>query len=517
MSERHTADSTGVQNRAAHEATAQSLVRPDLLGFSFHLAWLCLFMYDVIPGFAGRQTDSFDALNPVYFYSMVSLVAVLVLGIWKTRTFMRFTRSKAGCRLAPLVCSVGTLFYTLCAMGVAQGFFASLLTVVGGVMTGAGSAVMAAHWASVFGRARARAVIMNFTLILVAVMLACLAISYLFPTMSLIVATLLPLGGGASLIYADGYALEPDAGCESHARLHHGRKGYVALVLAVALLGLSTGALPQLGKTGSRFDQTFYCLTSIIILIAVAWLAVLENRRAVLSLIVAPLAVLCVFSMPYVRFTTYEVSGLFYALGNSSFELMLLFEAVLFALLFDLSCARTFMIVRVTMALSDMAGYFLAGVIVDYWGTGAGLQAASTAILIASEIIVGALVVTYQLLRKKDRAAIELNRRAADVYTPGKNDSVPTQTALDATQESQEAHASDKADVVGAVVARHGLSPREADVLRLLVAGESTAQIQDELCIAAGTFNYHMRNIYSKLGVHSRQELLVSIYNQQEQ
>ena len=126
-------------------------------------------------------------------------------------------------------------------------------------------------------------------------------------------------------------------------------------------------------------------------------------------------------------------------------------------------------------------------------------------------------MVTYQLLRKKDRAAIELNRRAADVYTPGKNDSVPTQTALDATQESQEAHASDKADVVGAVVARHGLSPREADVLRLLVAGESTAQIQDELCIAAGTFNYHMRNIYSKLGVHSRQELLVSIYNQQEQ
>ena len=60
---------------------------------------------------------------------------------------------------------------------------------------------------------------------------------------------------------------------------------------------------------------------------------------------------------------------------------------------------------------------------------------------------------------------------------------------------------------------RFSLSPREADVLRLLVAGESTAQIQDTLCIAPGTFNYHMRNIYTKLGVHSRQELLVFIYN----
>ena len=46
---------------------------------------------------------------------------------------------------------------------------------------------------------------------------------------------------------------------------------------------------------------------------------------------------------------------------------------------------------------------------------------------------------------------------------------------------------------------RFSLSPREADVLRLLVAGESTAQIQDTLCIAPGTFNYHMRNIYTKL------------------
>ena len=64
---------------------------------------------------------------------------------------------------------------------------------------------------------------------------------------------------------------------------------------------------------------------------------------------------------------------------------------------------------------------------------------------------------------------------------------------------------------------RFGLSPREADVLRLLVAGESTAQIQEALCIAPGTFNYHIRNIYAKLGVHSRQELLVFIYNQPEQ
>ena len=30
-------------------------------------------------------------------------------------------------------------------------------------------------------------------------------------------------------------------------------------------------------------------------------------------------------------------------------------------------------------------------------------------------------------------------------------------------------------------------------------------------------FNYHIRNIYAKLGVHSRQELLIFVRNQQDQ
>ncbi len=38
--------------------------------------------------------------------------------------------------------------------------------------------------------------------------------------------------------------------------------------------------------------------------------------------------------------------------------------------------------------------------------------------------------------------------------------------------------------------------------------GHSYARIMQELCIAEGTVNYHARNIYSKTGVHGRQELV---------
>lgn len=49
-----------------------------------------------------------------------------------------------------------------------------------------------------------------------------------------------------------------------------------------------------------------------------------------------------------------------------------------------------------------------------------------------------------------------------------------------------------------------GLTPRELDVLRLLAQGLTSAQIAEQLLIGLVTVNFHVRSIYSKLGVSSR-------------
>jgi predicted ATPase/DNA-binding CsgD family transcriptional regulator len=49
-----------------------------------------------------------------------------------------------------------------------------------------------------------------------------------------------------------------------------------------------------------------------------------------------------------------------------------------------------------------------------------------------------------------------------------------------------------------------GLTPREMDVLRLLAQGLTSAQIAEQLVIGVVTVNFHVRSIYSKLGVTSR-------------
>lgn len=55
---------------------------------------------------------------------------------------------------------------------------------------------------------------------------------------------------------------------------------------------------------------------------------------------------------------------------------------------------------------------------------------------------------------------------------------------------------------------QNGLSERQVEVMLLFAKGRSRKRIEQELYISAGTVNSHLRNIYSKLGVHSRQELL---------
>lgn len=57
----------------------------------------------------------------------------------------------------------------------------------------------------------------------------------------------------------------------------------------------------------------------------------------------------------------------------------------------------------------------------------------------------------------------------------------------------------------------YALSSREVDVLELLVVGKDAKSIADELFISFNTVRSHIRRIYVKLGVHSRQELLAVV------
>ena len=62
-----------------------------------------------------------------------------------------------------------------------------------------------------------------------------------------------------------------------------------------------------------------------------------------------------------------------------------------------------------------------------------------------------------------------------------------------------------------ALVAAHGLTTREAEILLLTARGHSSTFIAEQLFISASTVRFHQQNIYRKLNVHSRQELLALV------
>jgi NarL family two-component system response regulator LiaR len=54
-----------------------------------------------------------------------------------------------------------------------------------------------------------------------------------------------------------------------------------------------------------------------------------------------------------------------------------------------------------------------------------------------------------------------------------------------------------------------GITPREAEVLRLLAQGRTNPQIAQDLTVSRGTVKIHVQNIIAKLGVSDRTQAAV--------
>ena len=60
----------------------------------------------------------------------------------------------------------------------------------------------------------------------------------------------------------------------------------------------------------------------------------------------------------------------------------------------------------------------------------------------------------------------------------------------------------------GKLALENGLTPREAEILGLIAMGRSAKYIAEELTISHNTTRTHIKHVYEKLNIHSKQELL---------
>lgn len=88
------------------------------------------------------------------------------------------------------------------------------------------------------------------------------------------------------------------------------------------------------------------------------------------------------------------------------------------------------------------------------------------------------------------------------------SDSAPFATESEGSTAANAVAASSYEQVRGWLRTKHGLTAREIDVALLIARGRSKTFIADELFISENTVRTHSKNVYAKLGIHSREELI---------
>ena len=62
------------------------------------------------------------------------------------------------------------------------------------------------------------------------------------------------------------------------------------------------------------------------------------------------------------------------------------------------------------------------------------------------------------------------------------------------------------------LIAAYGLTAREEEVTRLVLRGDSTAEIPSALCVATHTVQQPLKSVFEKTGVRTRRELVGKVF-----
>jgi DNA-binding CsgD family transcriptional regulator len=353
-----------------------------------------------------------------------------------------------------------------------------------GVLTGTGSALLLMQWGRSFGSIPATISSFESALGYLIAAIAYLVIGFLPFLATAFVAAVLPFCSSFALTRQQLRANGAEAAHSGFSVIR--RDLFLRKLLAGTLLiGCVAGITGEIHAVSEPAAPSVSLIWQFFFAAAFAPLMILIinifSKRHDFGFSYRPTLVLMVFGVVMIPFSVQnaQMAGWLVLIGYHCFDLLI------WTLLADLSY-RFHVSPILSFGLGRGALYFANG-LGTFLGTFLRLQMESTLDFVAlskvSIVITLVLVVTYSFVfTEKDLISYK------GVEKDGKPGAIMQSC--------------------NAIAVLYSLSPREEDVMRLMVKGRSITRIQDELYMSKGTVNTHLHHIYQKLGIHTRQELL---------
>ena len=468
------------------------VVPPVYIGVSFLLSWVYLLFYARSAGIEAAAPISLMSFG--YTLSAVLMVMTLLVVAFFVKKRVRFLTS------VPVKAFAGVVLPTGTAVLVAGGYLQlPALLCLGGVLTGVASGIQTLQWIVAYKRVGLNAAISSFPLLLAVSVGTCMTLMYL-PGIVLVFATVVLPVVSEVMFHAVRHSIMPEYSLDPGPR--DMPINFVVLLAPIAVYALCSGFLDFFSGYG-LYTFVFYACISFIPLVTAGIYAYLVERRRFLSVFVVPACFLIVAFVPFLTLMNVTPLAQFVSIGELGVEILLFIVSVGFANYFSIDSLKTYSLARMLNFAMNTAGWYAARGLSRSFE---GLYDAQAALLVgflAVEVASVGLTIAIVKARKStlvdeggEDAAEGAAAVAAVVTDPAKQEPL------------QEGWAEALNRCCGEIAEEFDLSKREVDVLKLLAQGNSSQHIQEALFIAAGTVNYHTRNIYAKLGVHSKQQVI---------
>ncbi len=533
----------GVDSQMRSAASHKVLTVILAIGFGLHNAWVCAAMYS--PAVLGASVRLPGVLGGshslLYLVSIVGFAVTAFVAAACDQSLLRFARSRKIMLLAAGLTCAGTSLALIPLAGVPAA--ATMAEIVSGLVTGVGSAVLAIFWGIALSRSveHTSAVVVPVGVVLGFALNALLLQGLPTPVGGLICAAI-PLVECACL-----WVVTPLPNEELPLKfnaLDSGKVRFGALILeATACVGMALGVLKQTavqatfsGDVTPAMPVVLFTAGGMVVALCVVYTLVHRGEGWDPFFNAVCPAAACVSLVAAFFVAEYGLLfDLFLLATYFLYESLLWMYGAVLAHRLRLSPIFLFGLIR-GMATVAM---FLGAVVISYVVPLTGLTSVDPRSFVFIPLVLVLLARAAapresQILRKAVRcpairlialemddrlALLEASRSAEGGQQAASVPSAPASPAVGTAFSGVAGTGSPVPDAssdaggrftrrVRKVAQMYLLTERETDILFDLAKGNTAAYIQEKHCISAGTVKTHVRNIYRKLDIHKRNDLM---------